>query len=260
MKRWLNSVAILAYCVALSATLPAPAVGADIAFAADMVQRSPQGVVSKGKLFVSGPKRRTSVSRNGTSMINIVDAARGIGWILFPEKKAYMKQVGAGIPPATGAAAEPCLAMPDAECRRMGQEDVAGRATDKWEIHYRQQGMSLTAYQWIDRERHIPLRQEFPGGQRSELRFVGTEQFEGRTVEKWEMTSSQTNKAPARSYQWYDPELAQAVRQEFPGGYVSELNNIQVGAQADSLFQVPAQYHEVASPTTGDGPAPAASR
>ncbi len=250
MKRWPNfGAGPLSLTAAMMLSVHCHAAG--LSYTADMEQRGPQGVVSTGKLFVSGDKRRVEVSRGGEGMVSIMDGEKGVALTLFPSKKAFTEQQApAGVP-----AADPCAGSPGAECRKLGQEQIAGRAVDKWEIRYRQQGMNLTAHQWIDQERHIPLRQEMPGGQRSELRFVGTEQLNGREVEKWQMVNSQANKAPVRTFQWYDPQLRQAIKQELPGGYVSELNNIHVGSVDDALFQVPPGYRKLTVPAQAPQPA-----
>ena len=62
------------------------------------------------------------------------------------------------------------------------------------------------------------------------------------------MTMTAPNQQPTRTFQWYDPELKLAVRQEFPGGGVSELKNIRVGKQPDDMFVVPAGYSLMPQP------------
>jgi hypothetical protein len=108
----------------------------------------------------------------------------------------------------------------------------------------------VTSLQWIDRERGIPLRQQFPDGGKMELSLRGKETLEGRSVEKWEVVVEAPGRQPSHTFQWYDSELKLAVRQEFPGGGVSELKNIRIGKQPDDLFVVPAGY------SRGTPPAP----
>jgi len=247
MKPWLLKGAV-SVCLGMAALLsPSGSQAADVAFVADMTQTGPQGVISTGKLYVSGQKRRVEVSRDGDSLVSITDGERGMVTTLFPSQKAETEQAAA-VSAKSAADFDPCAAMSGAECRKLGQELIGDRKTDKWEIRYQQQGMSLTSYQWIDRERRIPLRHEMPGGQRSELRFLSKEKLNGREVEKWRMISSQANKAPLITHQWYDPELRQAVKQELPGGYTSELTNIQVGSVGDALFIAPPDYRKMAMP------------
>ena len=57
--------------------------------------------------------------------------------------------------------------------------------------------------------------------------------------------------------EWYDPELQMAIKQEYPGGMVSELVGIRVGPQADENFTLPAGYSRMEMPQGGaDAPAP----
>ncbi len=90
-----------------------------------------------------------------------------------------------------------------------------------------------------------------PDGQTMELKLIGKETIEGRPAEKWELTTTAPNQQPNSTFQWYDPELKLAVREEFPGGYVSELKNVRVGPQADDLFTVPAGYTRKTLPQGG---------
>jgi len=69
-------------------------------------------------------------------------------------------------------------------------------------------------------------------------------------VEKWELVSS-WNKRTASSFQWYDPVLKLAVREEGPGGMVNELRNILEGPQPDHLFQLPPDYKKTDAPKQG---------
>jgi hypothetical protein len=115
----------------------------------------------------------------------------------------------------------------------------------KWEVVIQQQGNSLKTTQWIDEERGVALRQEMPNGQQMELKMVGKEEMEGRTVEKWEMEMVQPDKPTQHSYRWFDPELNMILREEFPGGFVRGMRNIRVGAQDPGLFKVPDGFKKI---------------
>ena len=106
--------------------------------------------------------------------------------------------------------------------------------------------------QWVDAERGIPVRSEAPDGTRMTLEMKGVETVNGRTAEKWEMTLERPDAPTQRSYQWYDPELELAIREEFPGGYVRELTDIRVGPQPASLFRVPDGYREISLEQAGE--------
>jgi len=145
--------------------------------------------------------------------------------------------------------------MPGLTCRELGEEEISGRAAVKWEMIASHQGQTMKSTQWIDKERGVPLRQEMPNGQTTELSFVAKETLDGRAVEKWEMVATMPNQSPTRTFQWFDPELELAVRQEFPGGFVSELKSVSVGKQPDHLFSIPAGYERISAPQAMPGEA-----
>lgn len=241
-----------------------------VQFAADTVQGGPQGQVAKGKMYVGKNRMRVEAEQQGRQFIRITDEDKQVEWILFPEQRTYMeRRAPAGTPKKGDRGAgdtNPCAApMQGMQCTKLGTETIAGRKTDKWEITLTQQGQTMKTTQWIDLERGTPLRQEMTGGQVMELKFVAIETLEGRKVEKWEVIATLPNQAPSKSYQWYDPELGLAVRQDLPGGYVSEFRNIRVGEQPEALFSIPAGYTRVEQPAgvpggTGQRQPPAESR
>jgi hypothetical protein len=190
-------------------------------------------------------------------VVRITDQTRQMEWILFPEQQNYIErgpapgQAKAPPPSEPSAEADPCVGVAGLTCRRVGVEEVGGRPAVKWEMSATQQGETLTGVQWLDRERGIPLKHVMPNGQTMELKILGKETIDGRQVEKWEMISTAPKQEATRSFQWYDSELKLAVREEFPGGFVSELKNIRVGPQPDSLFVVPAGYSRMTMPQGG---------
>lgn len=237
-------------------------VGADTAqFSADMVRRGPDGQVSAGKMYVGNGRTRMEMSQDGREVIRISDQNRRMEWILFPAEQSYMER---GAPPGTAdapapskppsAESSPCEGMSGLNCRRVGVEDVNGRPAVKWEMSATQGGQTLIGAQWLDQERGMPLKSVMPNGPTMELKILGPETIDGRKVEKWELTITAPNQQPSRTFQWYDPQLELAVREEFPGGYVSELKDIRIGPQPDDLFAVPAGYKRVTLPQGGQQP------
>lgn len=229
-------------------------------FSAEMSSRGPDGKVSSGKIFVSDGRVRTEMSHQGRRLVRIRDENRGIEWILFPEQKSYMEQPLVGpSSKTTGAWSEsgddPCKGMPGLTCRKLGEEQIRGRSATKWEIVASRQGEVVTTTQWVDKERGIPLRQEMPNGVVSEFRLLGKEDLGGRQVEKWEFVAKGPGQQETQTFQWFDPELGLAIRQEFPGGMVSELTNIRIGDQPDELFHVPAGFERLSAPQGMDGSA-----
>lgn len=251
---------LAAVLVGAAAILAARVEAGGAQFSADMVRHGPDGQSTSGKMFVGDAKVRMEMSQQGKAVVRITDQNRGMEWVLFPEEKKYLERGGGqGAPKPSASAApsaetDPCGTVPGLTCRRVGVEDINGRAAVKWEMSMSQQGETLTGAQWLDQERGIPLKSVTPNGQSMELKILGTENLDGRSVEKWEMTTTVPNQQPMRTFQWYDPELELAVREEFPGGYVSELKSIRVGTQPDDLFVVPAGYERMSMPPRGQQP------
>ena len=224
----------------------AHAAGQTVQFSADTYQKDPKGNETRGRLYAGDGRMRMEMTQNGQKVIQIIDAPRQTTWILFPAQRAYMEQRGAN--PAQAAMerkdgrANPCQGIPGSQCRKLGEETIAGRKAIKWEMTFNYQGKTLQGTQWIDAGRGMVLRQEMPNGDRSSMKFLGLEKLDGRTVEKWEMSFTQQGKTSQRSYRWYDPELNLVIKEEYPGGFVREMRNIRIAPQDPTLFQVPAGY------------------
>jgi hypothetical protein len=243
------------------AAASASAAGGGKEFSAETVQRGPKGEMTTGKMYVGDQRIRTEMSHQGQQIIRVTDENRGVEWVLFPEQKKYMERTLAaagGKPPAAkpSQAQDPCGGMQVVTFNKIGEEEVGGRPAVKWEIVAPFQGEEVKTIQWIDKDRGVPLRSEMPNGQVSELKLVGTETVDGRELEKWEMVATAPDQPATRSFQWYDPELELAVRQEFPGGMVSEMKNIRVGKQPDELFNIPAGYERMTMPQGMPGGSP----
>lgn len=250
------------FAAAVGAVLLSAAALADsgqVQFSAEMVRKAPDGKSVAGKMYVGDGRIRMEMSQQGQEVVRISDSNKRMEWMLFPAEKTFLERSApapesGATPPKAAPTAEdnPCASMPQISCRRVGVESVNGRPAVKWEMSMTHQGQTLTGAQWIDQQRAMPIKHEMPNGQSMELKLVGTETYEGRTVEKWQMTTSMPGQQPTSSVQWYDPQLKLSVRDEAPGGFVSELKNIKVGPQPDSLFAVPDGYTKMAPP-----PAPA---
>jgi hypothetical protein len=232
-----------------------------VQFSAEMVRHGPGGKTATGRMYVGDGRTRMEMSQQGREVVRISDQGRRMEWILFPAERGYLERAvppageGAPAPSAPPSAeSDPCAGMPGVTCRRLGVEDVNGRPAVKWEMSMTHEGKTLTGVQWLDQDRGIPLKHQMPNGQSMELKLLGKETIEGRQVEKWEMTSATPNQQPTVTFQWYDPELKLAVRDELPGGFVSELKDIRIAPQPDSLFMVPDGYTLLTAPPGGGQP------
>ncbi|MEE9358172.1 hypothetical protein [Candidatus Vondammii sp. HM_W22] len=221
---------------------------ASVEFSAETHMWSAKGESSEGHVFVGNDAIRTEMTQNGQQLIQVINTATQVTWVIRPAQRAYIELHGkkeGGSRPNADLKADPCQGIPDANCQYIGEEKVLGREAKKWDVTFTVNGRALTNTQWIDMERGILLRQEADNGPHMEQRMIGMEKMEGRTVEKWEMTISQSNKKPQRSYRWFDPVLNLAIREECPGVFVREIKNIRIGKQDARLFVVPAGFNKV---------------
>ena len=246
------------FCLTVGLTLAAGAHAGftDVEFSAEMRQSGPQGSTT-GMMYVGKDRMRMEMEQGGQQIIQIIDAKNQVQWLLYPDQHAYMENRGGGSQPSgmeKSLASNPCAGVRGVTCKNLGKETIAGREAAKWEMTYTQEGKTYSSTQWIDLERDTPLRTRMADGSGSELKILGTETLNGRTVEKWEMVYTSPDQAAERSYQWYDPKLKITVREEFPGGHVRELVNIREGQLPNHLFKIPAGYKRISTPTPSQNP------
>jgi hypothetical protein len=234
-------------------TIPAIAAQAPVEFSAEIIQTVPQQGSRQGRIYVGNDQVRTEMTVDGRTMIQIFDMAHQTAYMLDPEKKSYMeRKAGPGeMMPGGGASpkdANPCSGMQNLACKKIGVETVNGRTTEKWELENTAQAQSGKMTVWLDQVRHIPVRQILPDGSSMEMRLVGKETLNGRATEKWEMKATRPGGQSSVAYQWFDPELNTNIREEQPGGFVSELRDIKIGPQPSDLFVVPPDYKLMSMP------------
>jgi hypothetical protein len=227
-----------------------------VEFSADVIQSMPQQESRQGRIYIGNDQVRTDITADGKMMIQIIDIKQQTAYMLDPGQKTYIERKagpgelnpGGGIPSKD---ADPCAGMQNLACSRIGVESVNGRPTVQWELENTAQGQSGKMVIWLDQVRHIPVRQILPDGSTMEMRLVGSEALNGRTVEKWEIKATRPGGQSSVAYQWFDPELNMNIREEQPGGFVSELRNIRIGKQSADLFTVPTGYKMMSMPLNG---------
>ena len=223
--------------------------GAD--FSADAVQTSPQKQISKGKMYVGKGKVRTEISKDGLSMIEIIDPERKLALLLFPDKKVYMER---SLPALNVALQEkdrgnPCATLQHASCKKLGKNQLNGRDSDQWEITIN----GKTVMQWNDSQHKFPVLRKIAGMVTLELVYVGKEEIGGRATEKWRSVMTGNDGSAIQSFQWYDPVLNIAIRHQMADGSVREMKNIIMGEQPASLFEVPDGYRKETMSATNSG-------
>ncbi|MES9899764.1 MAG: hypothetical protein ABW148_12160 [Sedimenticola sp.] len=224
---------------------------AEIEFSAHIRMTGPQGQVNEGRLYVGKGEVRTDLEQNGRQFIQISSEQRQVTLLVNPAKQTYIERQGVVqglIERNRDGDMDPCQGVVSAECRLLGEETLLGRPARKWSVSINTTEGVARSIQWIDVERKILVRQESTdGGTHMEQRMVGVDGLNGRSVEKWEVTLSESDSAPLRSYRWFDPELNLVVREEHPNGYVREMTNFKIGEQSPKLFTVPAGFSKALS-------------
>ena len=238
-------------CAAFLSTATGSAVASpsNVQFSAETVQSAPNKETRQGLIYVGDNQVRVEYQKDSQTLVEIYDMKNQRALLLMPQQTTYMERkvprgetVNPMLPPSES---NPCAAMPKAQCRQLATESLYGRSVTKWEMTMTHEGESLRSLHWIDDQRHMPLREEWPDGTVSELLLLGQENLNGRATERWQRKSTRADGESMQTTQWYDPELQIAIREELPGGYFRELRNIRVGPQPGSLFQIPAGYRLV---------------
>lgn len=233
-------------------TAGAVAASPNVQFSAQTVQSSPDKTTRHAQIYVGDNQVRLEYEQDDQQMVEIYDMKNQRALLLMPQQRSYMErklpQGGISNPMVPPQELSPCAMVPNAQCKELGRETLYGRPVVKWEMVVTQDDQPLRSLYWIDVERHMPLRQLFPDGSVSEMRLLGKESLDGRATERWEITTTRSDKESMTSTQWYDPELKIAIREELSGGYFRELRDIRVGAQSPQLFVVPAGYQQTTPP------------
>ena len=177
-------------------------------FAADMISRSPDGKVTRSKLYQTADKERfdsTVEIRPGSSIEThmIIDRREKLIYLVEPQQKMilvnHVLQVASNTSGKGSSSANPC-------------EELMRTINP------------------------VVIKQQFACKQ------LGHEAINGRSAEKWQMESKWWGSGPA--YLWVDSQIRTAIKWKLPDGSSGELQNIQVGAQPASLFELPADYRK----------------
>lgn len=219
----------------------------DVEFSADAVISAPQQAVKQTKLFVSEKAVRSEAVINGQSMVEIAYPLEGRAVLINSALMSYQERLFDQRNKANNDT--PCDQISNAICEKLGSETIDGHDTEKWQIISESRGRKLRTLHWMDVKRKLALRELFPDGTVAELKMLKQEKMNGRNAEKWQRTLSRPDGKSAVSYQWYDPGLKIAIKEELPGGYVRELRNIVVAKQPEKLFSVPGDYRKIEPPS-----------
>jgi len=209
--------------------------GAD--FSAEVVQGSAQGQDLRGKMYVGAGRVRTEMKQGDQRLIEIINPNKGQAWMLDDGRKVYEQRSVPRLDAKGGISPNPCDRIAGAECRQLPDEVVNARSTKKWLLKVN----GKERLQWNDADYGFPIQIVEAGQIVMSMRYLGEEALQGRRVERWRALQY-SGQGVIESEQWYDPQLNIAIRQVAKDGSFRELRNIQLGPQAEALFELPQDY------------------
>ena len=225
------------------------AVNPGVEFSAIAVQATPGQADRIAMMFVTPKRVRMEYESQGKRFVEITDIDAGRSFLLLPNQRVFaVKQAPKHVTQQTRQAKmpmNPCINKAKASCKKLGNETLHNRPTEKWEMLVEHKGKSYRSLYWIDVERFMPLRQQWADGSSSEMRPKGDEELNGRQTEKWEVTTKGAKGNVTTSMQWYDTALKMTIREDIAGGFRRELREILQGPLPITLFQVPAGFRQV---------------
>lgn len=118
-----------------------------------------------GQVYVGSAHIRVSMEGSGHTTALLTNLATKTTYILLIDQQMYLEQKISQTPrtgPNTVAQDlkaydpdHPCASQPDWTCKKIGLEEVSGRACDHWEATDKQ---GRTSNLWIDQKLHFPVK------------------------------------------------------------------------------------------------------
>jgi hypothetical protein len=174
------------YCILLisfaAGSASAAGLGNNAQFAVEMKMMSSMGATAgqsaTTKFYVGIDRIRTEVSMQGMpeggGSITVFDGDQATMYMLIPQMKQYMKQVGTaedyaneGLGPVFGSPDDPqhpCQSDPETSCEKIGPDTILGRSVDKYLVNDMDDGEPTESVIWVDRELLFPLKVESDEG------------------------------------------------------------------------------------------------
>ncbi|MBF0154101.1 MAG: DUF4412 domain-containing protein [Magnetococcales bacterium] len=146
-----------------------PATSVSVEFSARVTRTHPADASrsNNGMMYVGSRAIRTESHVQNQALRVIFHTETNEVWILFPDRKAYLKQQGSrsSRPPLPDEAASPCQTDKNFSCRRVGNERINNRDTQHWHITYNNpQGAQESTHLWIDPRLQIAIKEQYHDG------------------------------------------------------------------------------------------------
>lgn len=241
IARRLTRRPMLALAVLCGASVLAEA--GNVQFVADAVQSLPGQGTKSGKLQVGDKGSRFEFVENGQTIVHIT-RIDGIVRVLLPAHKSYIEfQAPPGAVPASMTPEAPCAPSPDIDCRNEGDEQTPLGTLQRWTITPK--GAPTGMRVWWDGKRRMPLRQELPDGSVMQATLKGSEQFDGRAVESFDIALTMRDGKQHTGRVLYAPDIGLTVLEQQPAGATRELRNVKIVAMDPAQLEVPQGFTKV---------------
>jgi len=230
-----------------------PAWAGGVSFTADAVQTYPNGGAQRGKIFVADEGIRFELITGARRVVQIVLPAKKVTQVLFPDDKVFIEYPGAATLP-TDRPSTPCQQSQGLKCEKIGTDKLGDSEAEKWKMA--PEGAPSAILMWWDPIRKMMLRQELPDGRVIQMTKMGSEDYQGRTVERWDTRYMMPSGQMFSTVQLFDAKLGITVREARPDGVMRLLRDIREVEADPAWFQIPEDYRKV-EPTQKGSPADA---
>ncbi|VAW79358.1 hypothetical protein MNBD_GAMMA13-252 [hydrothermal vent metagenome] len=226
-----------------------------VQFSAKAVQSAAGGQPRESLIYVGENQVRMERWQDNASMVEIYDLNAKRLLLLMPQQKMYMQtelpEDAINNPMLPQTTHDFCDTLPDASCKKLGNESLYDRSVSKWEVTVNNGNRVLRSLHWIDDQRSMSLRDVWPDASVTQMKLIGMVYLDGRNTEHWQRITAFISGKKDISMQWYDPELKIITREELPGGFFRALEDIEVAPQPASLFMAPTDYRQIDTNAAG---------
>lgn len=113
-----------------------------------------------GKIFVTKQRFREEGLEKGVWEVTIYDFGQNLTRMLRPERKQYAEFPGVRVTHPLSGADLPCPKDARFECKKLGEERLHGRRTEKWNVVRPDDLRRATVTRWIDKRLNMVIREE----------------------------------------------------------------------------------------------------
>ncbi|MCW8916090.1 MAG: hypothetical protein OQK24_09595 [Magnetovibrio sp.] len=216
-------------------------------FSATAVQAA-NGQEQVGKLFVSDQGVRYEYVERGREMIKIVLHKEQVMRILFPQEKQFIEIKAPAGTPAPGMENEkPCPPVDGLVCEKVADAKFGNLAVEQWSQTHAPSKTSSKL--WWEPVRKMVVRQEYSTGQIMQLTRLEDVDFEGRSVEHWDVSFATPDGKVSKMSRYIDMDIGIIVKVDDPArGMKRELRNVKVATDDQGWFSVPQGYQRIKAP------------